>query len=76
MGDGLIYEKPLNLDISRGANGAPCPCGGYADKADVTEDEIKKYQTCGSSFACCIGAFICRVCEKRFLVNLPAPEMD
>lgn len=76
MTNSLIDEKPLDLEIPRDANGAPCPCGGYADEADVTKDEIKKHQTCGRSWACCLGAFVCRVCKRRFLVNLPAPEMD
>lgn len=63
-------------DIERGANGAPCPCGGYADKAAATHDEIKAYQDCGRIWECCIGAFVCRSCNRRFVVRLLAPEMD
>jgi hypothetical protein len=61
----------------RDTKAAPCDCGGYADAiGDVTKEEIKQYQTCGRSFACCIESFKCRLCKKRFLRNLPAPECD
>lgn len=68
-------ESPLlDIDIEREAKAAPCPCGGYADENEPTKDEIEKHQTCGRKFACCLNAFVCRVCKKRFLVRLPAPE--
>lgn len=66
----------LDLEVERSSLGCCCPCGGYADKVDVTEDEIVEHQTCERSWACCLGAFECGLCGKRFLVKLPAPEMD
>lgn len=66
----------LNPDIERDATAAPCSCGGYADRKDPTQEEIDKYQTCGRCYACCLAAFICRLCKKRFLVHLSAPEME
>ena len=62
-------------NFKRDCDGAPCPhCNGYADRVDATKEEVKQYQTCGRSYACCIDAFVCRVCGKRFIGTLEAPE--
>lgn len=63
--------------LPRNELGAPCPhCNGYADAGDITREEVKKYQTCGRSYACCVEAFVCRLCGKRFIGMLEAPEME
>lgn len=73
LSDGL---GPLVIDaeLPRGAIGAPCACGGYADSVLTTADEDDKYG-CGRPYCCC-GAFKCRVCGRRLVARFPAPEMD
>jgi hypothetical protein len=63
-------------DLDRGVDGAPCRCNGYADKLDAgpTAEEIKEHD-CGRSYACCTGAFKCRLCGLRFIATFKAPEM-
>lgn len=69
----IVYE--LKGSVSRGADGAPCKCGGYADSVSVTPGENKAYG-CGRSWVCCAVAFKCRVCGARNVGRQAAPEMD
>lgn len=62
--------------IGRGVDAVECSCGGYAAEVDCTEDEIKGPLNCGSSWACCVGAFVCVLCGKRTLRSREAPEME
>lgn len=63
-------------DLPRSATSAPCPnCNGYSDEAECTDDEVAM-QSCGRRYACCISAFVCRLCGTRFVARLEAPEMD
>lgn len=75
-----IKNKPLFAAdrVSRSADACECPkCSGYAPRHDrgPTEAEIAKYQMCGRSWACCLGAFKCKKCGSRVLAHLAAPEM-
>ena len=65
----------LKDTLPRDATAAPCPCGGYADPVDCTKEEIGGALNCGRSDACCIKAFICRICKQRLVAGLAAPEM-
>lgn len=62
--------------VSRDATGAPCKCGGFADRRDEspTPDEIRRHD-CGRSYACCTAVFKCRLCGLRFIGKLDSPEM-
>jgi hypothetical protein len=64
----------LDAPLSRSADAAPCPCGGYADRVDLTTEEIKS-QSCGQSYECCGRAFVCRVCKARLVGEAEAPEL-
>jgi hypothetical protein len=73
-------EKPVEVivlpgRIKRETEGIPCPdCNGYCDETNCTKEEVKKYQTCGRMYACCLAAFVCRLCKKRIITALEAPE--
>ncbi len=64
--------------MGRDDNACECPtCGGFAEESgSPTKNEIKKYQTCGRSFACCVTTFTCRRCGQRIVAKLHAPDMD
>lgn len=76
MGDHNYNEDGTKIyGIERYADGVPCQCGGYADEVDCTKEEINSDMNCGRSFACCVGAFVCRVCKKRIVASLNAPDI-
>lgn len=71
--------KTIVLDetLRRDADACECPsCGGYAEEVIPTKDEIRKYQSCGRNWACCLNAFICKKCGQRIVSHLEAPEME
>ncbi len=76
--------ETITTDFSpeRNADGIPCPeCNGYAEEATdersiFTAEEIAGEMNCGRNWACCIGAYICRLCNKRILARAQAPECD
>lgn len=72
----IRMTQVVDIELKRDAAGAPCPCNGYADRDDSVTPEELSLQTCGSSFACCVAAFVCRLCGKRFVVRLPSPEWE
>ena len=73
----MTQESNLPGPFRRDCTGAPCPyCNGYADRVDATESEIAQHQACGRNYACCIDAFVCRLCGLRFVGELVAPEME
>jgi len=62
--------------LERGTTAIPCPsCNGYCDKVDCTKEEIKN-QSCGKIYACCVAAFVCRVCKTRIIADLDAPDIE
>lgn len=62
--------------IPRNQLGVKCQkCGGYSEGVDCTKEEIS-LQDCGRNYAHCISAFVCGLCNTRFLCNLKAPEME
>lgn len=61
--------------VARDAEGAKCPCGGYADRDHPTDQEAKDYNFCGRIFPCCTRAFVCGLCKKRFIMRAAAPDM-
>lgn len=73
---GLMAEEYVVQNLPRQTNGAPCKCGGYADRQeqDPNKEEIEKYD-CGRGWACCTAVFICRLCSLRFIGVLDAPDM-
>ena len=65
----------LPEQIERNVNSIPCPkCNGYADRIDLTAEEIKR-QSCGRSYECCGRAFVCRLCRERIVGDAFSPEM-
>lgn len=52
-----------------------CECHGYAKREDSTREEDLAAGGCGR-FGCCTAAFVCQLCGKRWVANLPAPEME
>lgn len=69
-------------EVERDAKGTYCSCNGYADKIEYREEgfpskeEIKALD-CGrgmGEYPCCLVAFKCRLCGKRFLLEREAPE--
>jgi hypothetical protein len=70
-----VESLKITDDIKRSADAIPCPCGGYADRVDCTQNELELYN-CGRSRECCARAFVCRVCGKRLVGTAEAPEME
>lgn len=66
--------KELKEWIRRAHDGIKCDCGGYAEKAEATEEEEEKYG-CGRQ-GCCSRAFVCAVCGTRWVGSAEAPEME
>ena len=62
--------------VPRDATGIKCVCGGYADEVECTQEEIRSDMNCGRSFACCVAAFVCILCQKRLVGTREAPEME
>lgn len=60
--------------VPRDAEGVPCACNGYADRVDLTPEEIGA-QSCRRTFECCGRAFVCRLCKTRLLRDAEPPEM-
>ena len=71
MSDQKIIER---FGMSRNADGIKCECGGYADSADVTDAEERRYG-CGRP-GCCSRAFVCAKCGARIVGTAEAPEME
>ena len=65
----------LTERITRQADAAACPCGGYADRVECTKQEIQQYG-CGRDYECCSRAFVCRACKKRLVGCAESPEME
>lgn len=64
-----------SIKIERAAQNAACPqCNGFADRVDTTDEEDNAIG-CGRP-GCCAYAFKCRLCDFRFVVSVPAPEME
>jgi hypothetical protein len=65
-----------NAIETRGTEAIKCPvCQGFAERVDCTKAEIASDMNCGVSFSCCIGAFLCAACGKRWVGDEPAPDM-
>ncbi len=62
------YEKV----VSRDCDAVKCLCGGYAERVDCTEEEIKEYG-CGRRHECCSRAFVCVICNERWVGTANAP---
>ena len=64
----------LAATLPRESTGAPCTCGGYADAVEITREGDAEYG-CGR-YRCCCAAFKCRLCGRRLIARLEAPEME
>jgi len=75
MADTSTTAEYVVRGLQRHAEGAPCECGGYADNThgEPTKDEIARYD-CGRRWACCTAVYRCRVCGKRFIGVMEAPD--
>ena len=62
--------------VKRDAQAWKCPCGGFAERADLTDDEKAEYDYCGRGTGCCTRAFVCCLCGTRLIARACAPEMD
>lgn len=71
--------KDITVDFERGDSAIPCECGGYAERdRNMTQEEISG-RSCGRdtpTYQCCARAFVCRVCQTRWVGTAPAPEMS
>lgn len=69
----VLRDRHVSID----AHALECPeCHGYADETDVTKAEIKSDMNCGRLYACCVAAFICKVCGARIVTRRAAPDME
>lgn len=69
---------PLPQEIERDTNAVRCSCGGYCERVKSTTDEARSFG-CGrdsEDWECCVRAFVCVVCGKRYVGSAPAPEME
>ncbi|AXQ68829.1 hypothetical protein HOU00_gp296 [Caulobacter phage CcrPW] len=64
-------------DIERHSTAIECECHGYAarEEASPSREEDRAAGGCGRP-GCCTAAFTCRLCGKRWIAALPAPEME
>lgn len=63
--------------VSRNSEAAEClRCGGFAEQANSTKEEIESELNCGRSWACCCVAFVCKKCGARMVGSREAPEME
>ncbi len=58
-----------------------CPkCHGFAAETGAgdgpTQDELREHQFCGRPWACCINAFVCKLCGQRIIAQLESPEEE
>ena len=66
----------LAEQLPRETEAIPCPlCNGYCDSVELTKAEIEEHD-CGKGYQCCAQGFECRICHKRIIARLDAPEMD
>jgi hypothetical protein len=65
----------LGYGLDREADGIPCKCGGYAERAACTTGELAEFN-CGRSWECCARAFVCKICGARLIGKADAPEME
>jgi hypothetical protein len=68
---------PNDIIISETRNIASIHCekdNGYCREIKPTDIEIAEFD-CGRGYACCLKAFKCTICNTRYLVKLPAPEL-
>jgi len=66
----------IKYSIPRDTIGIECPnCHGYAKRVNCTTEENKQYG-CGSRFECCSRAFVCVLCNSRFVGTAESPEME
>ncbi len=63
----------LTEQVDRGATGVRCPCGGFAERVKVTEEEDKEFW-CFEG--CCSRAFVCGLCGNLLTGSAEAPEME
>lgn len=63
--------------LSRSTEAVEClKCGGFSPEVESTEAEINSELNCGSSYACCCAAFVCKKCGARMVGKREAPEME
>lgn len=73
----INYPHHLETEVVRDAEAIECECHGYAalDKTPPSREEDIAAGGCGRP-GCCTSAYTCRLCGKRWIVGLPAPEME
>lgn len=76
----MTTEEPLGVlreeILERDSESIQCDCGGLCENVETTTREVKEFQHCGRSWACCVASFVCKACRKRFVCHLKAPESD
>lgn len=57
-------EKPPTAigKVPHGRESMPCSCNGFCDRDGKITDNDRR----AAGFACCIAAFVCRLCGKRY----------
>lgn len=77
-GQAMRNALPLPQKIERDTKAVRCSCGGYCEREKATADEARKFG-CGrdrENWECCVRAFVCVLCGKRYAGCAPAPEME
>ena len=66
--------KKIPETLGRFQDSYECECGGYCALDELTAEEEKECG-CGRE-GCCGRAFLCRVCQTRWIGRIEAPEME
>ena len=69
------WQREFTGIVNRNAAAIMCDCGGYAERVNCTEAELEQYN-CHRKYECCARAFICVLCNQRWVGRAEAPEMD
>jgi hypothetical protein len=70
-----VAQGEMVENVERYDKAIECECHGYAAREASTREEDLAAGGCGR-IGCCTAAFVCRVCGTRWIVSLPAPEME
>jgi hypothetical protein len=73
-GERMKMRDDGTFEIERNDEVFPCgKCGGASYRRACTNNERAEYG-CGRPHDCCSAAFVCRECNHRQVMRLPAPE--
>lgn len=62
-------------ELPKGTTAIECECGGFCAEVECTHEEIREFG-CGLGRTCCVKAFVCKLCQKRYVRKLEAPDYE